>query len=118
MTGTKPLFALCGLAATLLLAACDKSPSPPAAPASPPQTEGPPTASLTVEGSAFVLKMADGRMLRGTELAGATVYLAAGGDAVAPLKLVSIVPDDERPDILRHDFQVPDGVGWLTVSGL
>lgn len=111
MTGTKPLFALCGLAATLLLAACDKSPSPPAAPASPPQTEGPPTASLTVEGSAFVLKMADGRMLRGTELAGATVYLAAGGDAVAPLKLVSIVPDDERPDILRHDFQVPDGAG-------
>lgn len=113
MTVIKSLLAPCSLAA-LLLTACDK-PSPPAAPA-PTQAEAAPAetpaaASLTVEGSAFVLKTADGRVLRGTELAGATVYLAAGDDAVAPLKLLSIVPDDERPDILRHDFQVPDGQG-------
>jgi hypothetical protein len=67
--------------------------------------------SLTVEGSAFVLKMADGRVLRGTELAGATVYLAVGGNEAAPLKLASIVADEDYPDILHHDFQTPDGQG-------
>jgi ADYC domain len=70
-----------------------------------------PAPSLTVEGSAFVLEMADGRVLRGIELAGATVHLAVGADEAAPLKLASIVADDEYPDILRHDFQVPDGQG-------
>lgn len=67
--------------------------------------------SLTVEGSAFVLKLAEGRELRGTDLAGATVHLALGMDEVTPLKLAGIVADDEYPDILHHDFQVTDGRG-------
>lgn len=71
----------------------------------------PAPSSLTVEGSAFVLRMADGRVLRGTELAGATIYLAVGANAAAPLKLASIVADDEYPDTLRHDFQTSDGQG-------
>lgn len=76
----------------------------------------PAPSSLTVEGSAFVLKMADGRVLRGTELAGATVYLSVGANAVAPVKLASIVADNVYPDTLRHDFQTPDGQGgWKPV---
>lgn len=68
-------------------------------------------ASLTVEGSAFVLNTGNGRVLRGVELADATVYLALGTDELAPLWLASIVADEEYPDLLRHDFQVPDGQG-------
>lgn len=71
----------------------------------------PGASSLTVEGSAFVLTMAGGRVLRGTQLAGATVYLALGANEVAPLKLASIVADKEYPDILHHDFQTSDGKG-------
>lgn len=67
--------------------------------------------SLTVEGSGFVLKLADGRELRGTELAGATVHLALGMNEPTPLKLAAIVADDKYPDILHHDFQVMDGRG-------
>ena len=99
------------LAATLVLVACSESSSP--APATSPIAPEPPAtgSSLAVEGSAFVLKMEDGRVLRGTELVGATVYLAMQGDQVAPIKLASITPDPERADILRHDFQKPDGKG-------
>lgn len=67
--------------------------------------------SLTVEGSAFVLRLPDGRVLRGVELEGVTVYLDAGGNAAAPLKLASIMADEVYPDILLHDFQVPDDRG-------
>ncbi|WP_154662590.1 ADYC domain-containing protein [Solimonas flava] len=69
------------------------------------------TKALTVDGSAFVLRLPDGRVLRGTELAGATVYLALDGDQLAALRLAAITPDPEHPDILRHDFEVPDGRG-------
>lgn len=86
----------------LLLMLAAHAESPAAAPAS---------SSLTVEGSAFVLKMADGRELRGTELAGATLHLAVGAGDAAPVKLASIVADDTYPDILHHDLQVPDGQG-------
>jgi len=78
----------------------------------------PASSSLIVEGSAFVLRTTDGRVLRGTDLAGATVHLAVGADEAAPLKLASIVADDKYPDILRHDFQVPDGQGgWKPACG-
>lgn len=80
--------------------------------------DAPATSSLTVEGSAFVLKLADGRVLRGAELAGATVYLAVGAHEVAPVKLAAIVADDEYPDLLQHDFQVQDGQGgWKPACG-
>jgi hypothetical protein len=82
------------------------------------RAEGAASASLTVEGSAFVLTLADGRVLRGTELAGATVHLAVEANQVAPVKLASIVPDGEYPDLLRHEFQVQDGQGgWKSACG-
>ena len=97
----------------MLLVACKNEPG--AQPTVTPTAEEQPAASsLSVEGSGFVLKLADGRVLRGTELAGATVYLAMEGNAVAPVKLASIVPDPERLDILRHDFQAQDAQGaWV-----
>lgn len=116
-----PHHVVCVGLAALVLAACGEPPplaaQAPAQPQPQPQPQAEPPAepqasSLSVEGSAFVLKTLDGRVLRGTELAGATVYLAMpGGDDVAPIKLASIAPDPERPDILRHDFQKPDGKG-------
>lgn len=101
-------------AALLLLTACGESLPPNTAAAAAPvvvpaQAEA--GTSLKVEGSAFVLKMADGRVLRGAELVGATMYLAMPGDEVAPIRLASIAPDPERPEILRHAFQKPDGRG-------
>lgn len=75
-------------------------------------------AQLDVEGSAFVLRLADGRLLRGTELTGAVVELDLGGPEPTLLKLASIQPHPEHPDILRHDFQVPDEAGgWRPVCG-
>lgn len=73
--------------------------------------QAPVAPSLTVEGSAFVLKLADGRELRGAELAGATVYLDLGMNEPTALKLAAIVADEKYPDILHHDFQVTDGRG-------
>lgn len=74
-------------------------------------TQSQPAPTLTVEGSAFVLKLADGRELRGAELAGATVYLEMGMNEATALKLAAIVADAKYPDILHHDFQVMDGRG-------
>mgnify|MGYP001585947445 CR=1 FL=1 len=90
-----------------LLSACGESSPHASAVSTPPvvpQTPEP-GSSLNVEGSAFVLKLADGRVLRGAELVGATMYLALEGEQVAPVRLASIAPDPERPEILRHDFQ-------------
>lgn len=101
------------VSAGVLLSACSESSPPvsvvPNAPVVPQTPE--PGSSLQVEGGAFVLKLADGRVLRGAELVGATMYLALEGEQVAPVRLASIAPDPERPEILRHDFQKPDGQG-------
>lgn len=96
--------------ALLALASCQRSgPAPPLPGVVNPVERGSPT--LTVEGSAFVLQLPDGRVLRGTELAGTTVHFAMDGDEVTPIRLASISRDPERPDILRHEFQKPDGLG-------
>ncbi|TDU31094.1 hypothetical protein DFR24_0453 [Panacagrimonas perspica] len=111
------------LAAALLLVACDRAPAP--VQKTPPLSANEAadasldvpanTSTLTVEGSAFVLRVADGRVLRGAELQGAVLHVALDGGQVAPLKLASIVPDPETPEILRHDFQTSDGQGgWKT----
>ncbi|MDB5972951.1 MAG: hypothetical protein JWQ90_5401 [Hydrocarboniphaga sp.] len=89
----------------LALSACHDAPPSAAAPAA-----AEPAASLTVEGSALVLTMPGGKQLRGTELVGATIHLAFEGKTV-PMKLAAITPDPDDPEILRHDFQVPDGQG-------
>lgn len=105
------------LRAALVLAAlagCDR-----AGEAAPAAVKPEPSAALTVDGTAFVLTLADGTRLSGTQLAGATVHAALGeGAATTPVKLVSIAPDPEDPTILRHDFQVPDGQGgWKAACG-
>ncbi|MGQ0528560.1 MAG: ADYC domain-containing protein [Panacagrimonas sp.] len=93
----------------LLLVACGREQQAPAsAPAAEPAASD---ATLTVEGSAFVLRTADGRVLRGPELEGAIVHVALDGDAAAPMKLASITPDPENADILRHEFHTQDGQG-------
>lgn len=117
-TSMRTFFGGAMLASGLLVAACDRptssAPTSTAAAVEPfvarPEIE-PGASTLSVEGSGFVLRIADGRVLRGTELAGAVVHVALDGGQVAPLKLASIVPDPEKPEILRHDFQTSDGQG-------
>lgn len=107
------------LLVTGLLLACQRSePEAPGAaaaePAAPAAAVEPGNPRLTVEGSAFVLALPDGRVLRGAEFAGATVHFAMGGNQVAPIRLATITPDPERPEILRHDFQTQDKAGqWV-----
>jgi hypothetical protein len=94
----------CMLLMLPMFAACQREAPPPPAP----HAAAP---SLTVDGSALVLKLDDGSVLRGTELAGAVIHLALDDGQVVAMKLVSIMPDPEDPTILRHDFQVEDGAG-------
>jgi len=69
---------------------------------------------LQVEGSAFVLRLDDGRVLRGTQMQGAIVHMAVEGGQVGSIRLDSIVPDPEHPDVLRHEFRVQDERGtWV-----
>lgn len=121
----------CRLSMLLLiagLAACDRSddrtdsalsaPAPAAAEALPAPPATPPSigvgASLDVDGSAFVLRTPDGRVFRGRELEGAVIHVGIegieGGDA-APMKLASIKPDPQQPQVLRHEFETADGQG-------
>lgn len=91
----------------LLLTACERTPesaqvaTPPAAPA----------ARLGVEGSRFVVTLADGSQLSGSELAGATVQFAQDDGGLLPLRLRSIVEDPEQAGLWRHEMEVPDGEG-------
>lgn len=76
----------------------------------------PPTAEiqeprLTLDGTALVLTMPDGTMLRGEQLTGATVHLAIEERVMMPVRLESIRADPEDAAILRYDFQLPDGQG-------
>ena len=108
-----PFLPLTVLSLLSLLASCSDGTSEFAAAAAPVPADAS-ASNLRVEGSGFVLELPDGRVLRGTELTGATVYLDLGDGQTAPIKLASITPDPERPDILRHDFQRPDGQGGWT----
>ena len=82
-----------------------------------PRAGGPETVvnpDLRVEGSAFVLTLADGRVLRGAQMQGAIVHLVIEGGQVSSVRLETIVPDPEHPDLLRHDFRVQDQQGsWV-----
>ncbi|WP_428381731.1 ADYC domain-containing protein [Nevskia ramosa] len=66
---------------------------------------------LSTEHTAFVLKLADGRVLRGVQMQGAMVHMGIEGGQIASIKLASIIPDPKDPDILRHEFQVQDAQG-------
>lgn len=68
-------------------------------------------AKLSVEGTAFVLRLPDGRVLKGAELQGAIVQLASDDGQITPLHLKSIQPDPKDPEILRHEYETPDGKG-------
>ncbi|MGQ0622505.1 MAG: ADYC domain-containing protein [Panacagrimonas sp.] len=69
---------------------------------------------LKVDGSAFVLKLSDGRELRGVKMQGAIVHLAVAGGRVASVRLDSIAPDPEDPELLRHEFRVQNEKGqWI-----
>ena len=68
---------------------------------------------LSVDGTAFVLKTPDGRVLRGKQLEGAVLNLAWKG-RVLPVKLATITQDPDDPDILRHEFRIRNGEhGWV-----
>lgn len=66
---------------------------------------------LSVEHTGFVLKLADGRVLKGQQMQGAVVHMAMEGGRLASIKLASIKPDEKDPDILRHQFEVQDDQG-------
>jgi hypothetical protein len=66
---------------------------------------------LTAEHTGFVLKLADGRVLKGQQMQGAIVHMGIEGGKVASIKLASITPDPKDPDILRHEFQVQNDQG-------
>lgn len=75
------------------------------------------TPGLHVEGTALVLRQADGRILRGLQLQG-QVLRVADADGVTEVKLASIKPDPQYPWLLRHDFQVRDEQGrWAALCG-
>lgn len=70
--------------------------------------------ALGVDGSALVLRLADGRELRGRALEGATIELALDDGTHAELRIASITADPANPEILRHEFERPDGHGgWI-----
>lgn len=69
------------------------------------------TPDLSVDHTAFVLRLPDDRVLRGLELQGAIVKLTLGDGRVGAVRLASIAPDPENRDILRHEFQVRDQEG-------
>lgn len=100
---TGRLARVCMALAALGLAACkSKEPETILAP------------DMQMEGSAFVLKLDDGRVLRGTQMQGAIVHMAIEGGAVGLIRLDSIAPDPEHPDVLRHEFRVQDDRGgWV-----
>jgi hypothetical protein len=72
-----------------------------------------PAASLTVEGTEFVLKMADGRVLRSKDLVGATLTIGQG-DQRLPLRIDAVELDDAEASagkIWLHRFMTRDAQG-------
>jgi hypothetical protein len=74
-------------------------------------TAGPAAAGgkLTVDGTAFVLTVDDGRVLRGADLIGAVLSVTLDG-APAELRLDAAFPDPRNPAVLLHRMTVwPQG---------
>jgi hypothetical protein len=104
------LSPLVAIPAVLLLSAACHGEEPGGEPMPSVQTPRDAGAALAIDGSALVLTLPDGEVLRGTALSGATVHMVYEGRMVS-MKLAAItsIPDD--PEILRYDFQIPDESG-------
>jgi hypothetical protein len=69
---------------------------------------------LSVEGSTLVLKLPDGRVLRGAQLQGAIIHLARGGGRSTAFRLDSITPLPNDPEILRYEYRIQNAAGdWV-----
>jgi hypothetical protein len=69
---------------------------------------------LSVDGSAFVLHLPNGRVLRGAELQGAKVVMPIEGGRAVEVRLSRIEPDPRDPGLLRHAFEMQDAQGqWV-----
>jgi len=71
---------------------------------------------LKVERTELVYRAPDGKVLRGAQLQGAIVTMGVDGGAATAIKLASITPDPDDPEILRHEFQVEKQPGrWESI---
>jgi hypothetical protein len=71
--------------------------------------------ALTVEGTEFVLTMADGRVLRSSDLVGATLKVRSEGRNIeVAIKSVEKDPYSVGGQVFLHRFLVKDDSGKLT----
>ncbi len=71
--------------------------------------------ALTVEGTEFVLTMADGHVLRSSDLVGATLKVRSEGhDIEVMIKSVEEDPYSVGGQVFLHHFLVKDDIGKLT----
>ena len=70
------------------------------------------SAQLTVDGTEFVLRMADGRTLRSADLVGATLLMGAGSEQTAvTIESVEEDPQSIGGDVFLHHLVVKDDGG-------
>lgn len=111
---------LWGMGLVTILAAATKDPAPPAA-VSPQSTQdnGPDRdmgisgTGIAIDGTRFVLKNKDGRVLEQSELIGATFNFHDATGAPLRVRLDGYIPDPKDPtgEILLYDFSYQDGAG-------
>ena len=76
----------------------------------------PPALDLKVDRTELVYRAPDGQVLRGAQLQGAIITMGVDGAAATAIKLASITPDPDDPEILRHEFQVEKQPGrWESI---
>lgn len=66
---------------------------------------------LEVDHTAFVLHQPDGQVLRGTQMQGQVVQVLDDDGSLESVKLASIKPDPDNPEILRHEMLSQDAAG-------
>ena len=72
----------------------------------------PASAQLTADGTEFVLRLADGRILRSADLVGATLLMGAGGEQTAvTIESVEEDPQSVGGDVFLHHLVVKDDTG-------
>lgn len=71
--------------------------------------------SVVAEGTQFKVTLADGRVLRSPELAGAVLTVALDGRTVR-VRVDAIEPDPGNPGVLLHTLSAPDeSGGWTNI---
>lgn len=69
---------------------------------------------LSIEGSTLVLKLPDGRVLRGAALQGAIIHLARTGGRSTAFRLDTITPLPKDPEVLRYEYRIQNAAGqWV-----